>query len=457
MQRSDTWDQLIEQGVGKGILLRVILLCGLVAMVDGFDTQCIGIAAPDIAAEWQVPGSRFGLVFGAGLFGGLIGALIFGAVADRVGRKPSLLVAVLMMAAASLITPFTTSLEELAVVRFITGIGLGGALPGIVALTSEYAPARMRATLVGLMFCGFPLGAVLGSMISAQMLPHFGWRSIFYLGSITPLLLFPAVLLFVPESARFLRERNPARFAKLVEKLELPSEAAASAIGPTGDNLQPRQGGNAGALFAPGVAGATLRIWGTLFCCLLLAYFLVNWIPMLARNAGVSATWSVLSIAALNLGGILGCLTLGRIVDRTGSTKIVSVSFVCGAIAVAALGLVHGSAAELMLLAFLAGGFSIGAQMTAVALTPTFYHTGLRATGVGWSMAAGRIGAIVGPIVAGVLLGLGLSARALFLIAGCVSALAALAISGLRPLARDSKDGKEAAAPPLAAMAGEMH
>jgi AAHS family 4-hydroxybenzoate transporter-like MFS transporter len=439
MQANDTLAPIIEQGVGKGFLVRVILLCGLVAMVDGFDTQSIGLVAPDIAAEWRVPGSAFGMVFGAGLFGGLIGALIFGAVADKVGRKPSLLFAVLMMAAASLVTPFTTNLGELSAVRFVIGIGLGGALPGTVALTSEYAPARLRATLVGLMFCGFPLGAVVGSIISSQLLPHFGWRSIFYLGSIAPLLLFPAVLLFVPESARFLRERNPARFAKLIAKFGLNGDSFAPAESGVTDKLQHIDAARVGALFAPDLVGSTLRIWATLFCCLLLAYFLVNWIPMIARNAGVGVTWSVLSIAALNLGGIIGCLALGRIVDGTGSTKIVSISFICGAAAVAGLGVVHGSAVMLILLAFLAGGFCLGAQMTAVALTPIFYRTALRATGVGWSMAAGRVGAIVGPIVGGLLLARGLGAPALFLIAGSVSLLAALAISGLRPRAHEER------------------
>src|SRR5258708_3204684 len=163
-----------------GTSQRVITpLCACVAMVDGFDTQSIALAAPDIAMAWHVKPAAFGVVFGAGLLGSLLGALGFGALADRFGRKPSLLAAILSFAIVSLSTPFTTSVQSLTLVRLVTGLGLGGALPAVISITSEYAPKRLRATVVAVIFCGFPLGAVIGGITAAGLIPAFCWASLF--------------------------------------------------------------------------------------------------------------------------------------------------------------------------------------------------------------------------------------------------------------------------------------
>src|SRR3981081_3750755 len=165
--------------LGSGQIM-IIVICALVAVVDGFDTQSIALVAPAIAAAWHVAPSRFGVVFGAGLFGSLVGALVFGICGDRFGRRPALLAAVAVFTATTSITPFTSSLPGLAIVRLVTGFGLGRALPSLISLTAEYAPAKLRGTLVALMFCGFPLGAVIGGIVSAGIIPAIGWASVFY-------------------------------------------------------------------------------------------------------------------------------------------------------------------------------------------------------------------------------------------------------------------------------------
>ena len=167
----------------------VIVLCAAVAMIDGFDTQSIALAAPDIATTWGVDASAFGFVFAIGLFGGLLGAMISGPLSDRYGRRPCLLIAVALFSLVTLVTPFTASLTGLVIVRFVTGLGVGAALPGVISITSEYTPARMRATVVGLMFCGFPLGAAVGGAASARLIPAFGWGSVFWVGGAIPLAL----------------------------------------------------------------------------------------------------------------------------------------------------------------------------------------------------------------------------------------------------------------------------
>src|SRR5258708_13491249 len=192
-----------------------ILLCGLVAILDGFDTQAIAFVAPLIAKDLQLEMSLFGPVFGAGLFGLMVGALVLGPAADHWGRKPVIIISTLVFGAFALLTPMIQSLNALLLLRFLTGLGLGGAMPNIIALTSEYSPKTKRATLVTLMFCGFPLGAVLGGLLSAQLMPKFGWPAVFYLGGILPLVLLPFLWAWLPESIRFLVPRKNQRDAPL--------------------------------------------------------------------------------------------------------------------------------------------------------------------------------------------------------------------------------------------------
>jgi AAHS family 4-hydroxybenzoate transporter-like MFS transporter len=370
-------------------------------MVDGFDTQSIALVAPEIALAWHAKPAAFGVVFGAGLLGSLLGALGFGALADRFGRKPSLLAAIFVFATVSLVTPFTASLQSLTLVRLVTGLGLGGALPAVIAITSEYAPKRLRATVVAIMFCGFPLGAVIGGLTAAELIPAFGWASLFYIGSAAPLLLLPLIAVFVPESTRFLA-------------LQIAQTSSAS---------RP----SVASLFMEGRALGTLLLSAIFLLSLLLSYFLVNWLPLVARQGGFGIRSAVLGVAALNLGAIAGCLLIGRLADRHGPSVPVSGAYALGAGAIALIGTAHSDVVFLAT-TFVAGFLSVGAQMCMVALCATFYETSLRATGVGWSLGIGRIGAIFGPTIGGMLISAGMSTSTLFVVAGAVSLAAGAAV-----------------------------
>jgi AAHS family 4-hydroxybenzoate transporter-like MFS transporter len=396
----------------------IIGLCALVAMVDGFDTQSIALVAPVIVASWGVKAAAFGLVFGAGLFGSLVGALGLGLVADRKGRKPALLAAILVFGLVTLATPFTGSLPTLTAVRFVTGLGLGGALPIIISITSEFAPARLRATLVSLMFCGFPLGAVIGGVAASQLIPAFGWPSIFYLGGVVPLLLLPLIAVLVPESVRFLALRQDR-----VGVLKILDRMGWAPLWDGELTLRPAEGRSPVAkLFTEGRALGTLLLWATLFLSLLLTYFLINWIPIIARQSGIGMSAAVLAVAAVNLGAIVGCLAIGRLADRYGNaTAYISCAFALGALAIVMIGRAEHSGSWLLVASLLAGVFSIGAQMCTVAFCASFYETSLRATGVGWAIGVGRIGAIVGPVMGGVLLATGTPVPTLFLVVGLMS------------------------------------
>lgn len=400
----------------------IVTLCALITMIDGFDTQAIAFVAPEIARSWGVPIAQFGPVFGAGLLGGLVGAMGFGMAADRFGRKPGLLLAMGLFGTASLATPLAQTIGQLIALRIVTGIGLGGALPSVIALTSEYAPARLRATLVTSMFCGFPLGAAIGAAASAWAIPVYGWQSILIMGGLIPVALLPFVGWIIPESIRYLIAQNRnAQAQRILARMHLE-------FGPKTAPEKPRsrpKHSTIAALFTEGRAGGTLLLWLIFFLSLLMTYFLINWIPSIVNQAGLALQGAVVAVAMLNIGGVFGCVSLGRLIDKFGPYGIIGCGYTIGAFAIAAIGYAGTSIALVLVAAFFTGFFSIGAQMCVVALVASFYPTALRATGVGWSMGMGRIGAIVGPLAGGLLVGAGLGAKALFLFVAVASLLAA--------------------------------
>lgn len=424
MDRASSADleAIIGEGRLGGYQVLIAVLCAFVALIDGFDTQAIALAAPQIGAQWHISPAAFGLVFSAGLFGALFGALGFGVAADRFGRKPTLMAAVLLFGLITLLTPFTRDATQLTLVRLATGVGLGGALPGVISLTSEYSPHRLRATVVSLMFCGFPLGAVVGGVAAAVLMPTYGWPSLFYLGSLAPLVLLPFIAAFVPESMRFLAlKRDHGAVVRVLRRIGL-EQAWTGQFPPARPTAHPSMAD----LFTEGRALGTLLLSGTFLLSLLLSYFLVNWLPLMARQAGIGLGSAVLGVAALNLGAIVGCLGIGRLVDRYGPARPIGAAYVLGALAIAAIGWSGRSSGLFLGTAFVAGMFSVGAQMCVVALCATFYQTALRATGVGWSLGIGRIGAILGPVLGGLLIAAGISTPRLFMVAGGVSLAAAV-------------------------------
>ena len=421
-----TFDEILDAPEAKRLRTVVVLLCAAVATLDGFDLQSIALAAPAIAQAWGVGAAAFGAVFGVGLFGTLVGAFLLGRLSDRFGRRRILLVSVVMFAVCSLATPLVGSVGALVAIRFLTGIGLGGALPSAIALTSEYTPRRTRGAVVGLMFCGYPAGGVLAGVLSAPLIPAFGWSVVFVIGGVLPLLLLPALWRSVPESVQFLTVTGDlVGLRRVLHRLGSP-------VGPS--QLEAERAPDQSPvvrLFTEGRAAGTLLIWTTMVMALLLAYLLVSWIPLVTRAAGAGAAGAALSVATFNLGGILGCLLLGRLADKLQATRVIAAAFVLGAVGTAALGYAGSQVVALLVLTFVAGFGGIGGQMCMVAVCANFYETSLRATGVGSSMGVGRVGGIAGPVLAGVLVGAGAGAAAVFSVAAVASLCAAATVTAL--------------------------
>jgi len=428
----DLVDFIDRQPVGS-FQMRLLLTCAAVLFLDGFDTQAIGYVAPALAKEWGLSKGALGPVFSAGLFGLMIGALVFGPLADRIGRKKIIIFATAAFGVGALITAFAQDVTSLLIIRFLTGLGLGGAMPNAIAMTSEFNPHRRRATMVMIMFCGFSIGAALGGFLAADLIPRYGWRSVFIVGGIAPLLMLPVLVLRLPESVRFLATsgRDPRAVAVLLKRIS-PHTAFASDARFVVPETQ-LAGIPVVHLFREGRTAVTLLLWVVFFMSLLDLYFLANWLPTVLNDLGASVSAAVAIGSLLQVGGVVGTFALGSVIDRFSFRALALVYF--GAVfAVGAIGQLGHSAVLVSLAIFAAGFCVVGGQIAANALAAGFYPTSVRASGVGWALGIGRIGSIVGPLVGGVLLAEKWSTAAVFMTAAAaalVAALAALVLSRL--------------------------
>jgi MFS transporter, AAHS family, 4-hydroxybenzoate transporter len=427
---------LIEAAPIGALQCRVVALCAVLALLDGFDTQAIAFVAPVLTAQWHIDLALLGPVFAASLAGLMIGALAFGPASDRIGRKPALIASTLIFGIFAAATAYVTSTSELLALRFLTGIGLGGAMPNIIALTSEYTPKRARATAISLMFCGFPLGAVLGGLLATWIIPRWGWPLVFVLGGAAPLAIVPVLALMMPESARF---------AVVRRRSQSGVQATLAAIAPhadiTGATLDVGEQSAGGfplkQLFTERRHVATVLLWIVFFASLLVLYFLVNWLPSLLHRSGLPLQRAIVATVVLNAGGIVGAIVLGRLIDRFGPTWILAAAYALAAGATAALGPLSSTTPVLLLgVVFVAGFGVIGGQICMNAFAAAIYPTAMRSTGVGWALGVGRLGSIVGPIIGGMLIAGGFTVDEVFLCAALIIVAACAALIGLRTTAR---------------------
>jgi len=439
----DVADFIDRQPVGR-FQLKLLLTCAAVLFLDGFDTQAIGYVAPALAREWGLTKGALGPVFSAGLFGLMIGALLLGPLADRIGRKRIIILSTLAFGICALATAFVHDVNALLAIRFLTGLGLGGVMPNAVAMTSEFNPRRRRATMVMIMFCGFSVGAALGGLLAAALIPHFGWRSVFVVGGVAPLLLVPVLALRLPESVRFLAltgraDEEVAGLLRSISPMAVFAPATRFVV------QEPELPGIPVVhLFRDGRTPVTLLLWVVFFMSLLNLYFLSNWLPTVLNDLGASVSASAAIGSMLQVGGVVGTFALGSIIDRFSFRALALVYFIA-VFAVGAIGQ-FGHSIVLVTIAIFAAGFCIvGGQIAANALAATFYPTSVRASGVGWALGIGRVGSIIGPLVGGVLLSMKWSTGTVFMTAAAAALCAALSAFALSRLAGVRASNQEAA------------
>ncbi len=420
-----------RQKVSRTQILVMVLMTFTTA-IDGFDAQMIGYVAPAVIRQFKLAPHEFTPVFAMGLTGLLVGCLVIAPLGDLIGRRRVLLGSGIFFGIACLLTAWAGSLQSLIILRFATGLGLGGSMPNAIALTAEYFPARNRAFTTMAMFCGFPLGATLGGFLAAGLIAKFGWPSVFVAGGILPLILAAVVAAMLPESFRYLVLKNHAA-AKIKSLLLRINPAAVFAEGTTFVVHEEQAAGiTVQHLFREGRALGTVLLWIIFFCSLLDIFFLASWLPTVLHDAGLSISASVVETALFQGGGVVAGLTLGLVIDRAGFSKVLVPVYIGAGLAIGSIGFAGSSLGLIMIASFLSGAFVIGGQNSMNVLAAVFYPTYIRTTGVGWALGIGRFGSIVGPIVGGMMLQAHWQRTSLFAVAAVptfVAAACALVLS----------------------------
>ena len=412
--------------------IRIILLCGLIALLDGMDLQSIGLAAPGIAGALHIPMPRFGVVFSAALAGLAIGSFVLGPVADRIGRKKVLVASTLFFGAFTVATAFADSLHSLLVIRFLAGLGLGGAMPSFISLTSEYAPRHRRAALVSVLWTGFPIGGVVGGLLASWLIPAYGWQSVFWVGGVLPVVIAFALIAALPESIGFLVTSGaPApRIAALVNRAFPDARVSADARFVLGEERAP--GVPVGQLFMAGRAAGTLLLWVSSFIAFMLLVTNSAWTPILLRTAGIAVAQSAIAMAVFNFGSVIGTAVAGWLVARFGALAVLPVALVGTALSYGLIGYSAPSVSGIMLLEGAFGLFLGCASSGLIALAAIFYPTEIRSTGVGWAMGMGRVGSFTGPLIVAALLAGHWPIADIFAIVGASAILAAITSAPIR-------------------------
>ncbi len=416
--------------------LGVFVLAGAAMIIDGFDVQSMGFVAPELVRDWGIARVALGSVFSASLVGMLLGSLALSVLADRIGRRPVLVASMLFAGLCMLGTAHARTLAQLLALRALSGAGVGAIMGNAMALVSEYCPARRRASTMMLVSCGFTAGAVFGGLIAGWLIPLAGWRAVFLSGGLASLAIGLLMAAMLPESVQFLvlRGGRRERIARLVKGI-VPHEPGALLAEA---HYLVRGAKPAGApvaeLFRAGRARATLLLWGLNFANLLNLFFLSNWLPTIVSDLGQPRAVAIAIGTLLQVGGTLGTIGMGLLIDRAGYFRVLVPGFVAAALAILLIGQPGLPLPALFAVVLLGGICIVGGQPAINALTASVYPTRIRATGIGWGLGIGRAGSIVGPVAAGQLGG---SAHAMF----AASALIALASCAMTLVLARRRDG----------------
>lgn len=426
----------------------ILFLCFFIVAIDGFDTAALGFLAPVLAQEWHVSKAALGPVLSAALVGLAVGALVAGPLADRYGRKKVIVISVLLFGLGSLASATSWSLTSMTVFRFLTGLGLGAAMPNATTLLAEYSPDKRRSLLVTTMFCGFTLGSASAGFVAAKLIPAYGWPSVLALGGVLPLALVVVLMLVLPESVRFLvlKQAAPHKVAAILKRIApLPAGALSFQLP---EQVQADSKSSIGAIFAQRMGVGTAMLWLGYFMGLMVIYLVTSWLPTLIKDAGLPIEKAAVVAAMFMFGGTSGAILMGWLMDRFKPHHVLTVFYLLGALFIFLMGRGAGDLNLLAALVFGAGFCMNGAQTSMSALAAGFYPTRCRATGVSWMLGIGRFGGILGALIGGVLLGAGWGFSTIFAVLAIPAVLAACAV-GIKGLYYDSRASGQAAAEPL--------
>ncbi|AZN69100.1 MULTISPECIES: MFS transporter [Acinetobacter] len=408
----------------------ILLWCLLIIIFDGYDLVIYGVVLPLLMQEWSLTSVQAGMLASTALCGMMFGAMLFGALADKIGRKNVILICVTFFSGFTFLGAFASNPFEFGILRFLAGLGIGGVMPNLVALTSEYAPKRIRSTLVGTMFSGYAIGGILSALIGSYLVESQGWQIMFLIAGI-PLLLLPVMWKFLPESLTFLVKTGKTEQAQSIVQKISPQQAISSNTRLTLNEENIPTGSSVKGLFQQGRAFNTLMFWVLFFMCLLMVYALSSWLPKLMLAAGYSLGKSILFLFALNVGAMIGSIGGGILSDKFHLKPVIMGMLMAGVVALIGLGF-NSPAYVLYGLVTVAGAATIGTSILLYSYVAQYYPLSVRSTGIGCASGVGRIGAIVGPILTGLLLTLNLPHTMNFVMISIPAMIAICAILSLK-------------------------
>jgi MFS transporter, AAHS family, 4-hydroxybenzoate transporter len=410
-------DTLVDEQKFGRFNLNLLLWSFLAMMADGYDISALASAAPELARTWHIPAKSFGLAFSASLCGILFGAPLLGYVGDRFGRKRAIVSGCLIYGLGTLATAWAANLDQITVLRLVTGVGIGGLMPNTIALNAELAPKRLRATLIVLMFTGITMGSALPGYIQAWLIPQYGWRIMFWIGGIAPLAVAAALFLELPESVKFLVSQADRRAELLATircfRSDLSIADDAQFVSAPGTRAI---GTGIAQILGGALAWITPLLWICFTTALMANFFISSWLPLILDGNGLSAKQSGIAISSYHYGGTIGGLLVSVVLARFGFVAI-ALLFLPAVPVIAAIGVPGISYVTMVSLVALAGFCTLGAQFGNNAASGLLYPTAFRSRGVGWALGVGRFGSIAGPLLGGILIGMKVSLPHLFLIA----------------------------------------
>ena len=444
--------ELMEGKIARPQINIALWLCTLMVL-EGYDMQALSFTTPSILAQWHVSAGDFGFVATAHLVGYFVGAMVLSFFGDRFGRKNIIIAGAVIFGVFTFSAGFATSPQQLYFMRFGAGVGLGGAIPTGIALAAEYMPRRMRATIIGLMYVGYNIGAGVGGFIAAWSIADYGWSSVFFIGGIAAVPMFIGLTLALPESVRFLIVSNGdrSRIAQIVQRLR--PQADLTSVTSFVINEESRRNSPT-SLLSEGRATMTILLWMAFITALAGHYFITLWMPKVLLDDGFALADANRAMGMFQFGGAIGSFLIAFLLDRIG-IRVVVLTFLLTTPIVAALSL-HTSYGVLVPHMLIAGIGVLGGQIGLNALSGTIYPTYMRAMGAGWGLGIGRAGSLAGPIVGGYLIDMGIPRPTLLLLDSIPFLFCAASLYAMY-LAKRAYDGRSATSIPLAKAGGFAH
>ena len=412
--KADVVQSTIQTSPMLPFQISAVAICLFINFLDGFDALAIAFAAPEIAREWNVDAASLGIIFSVGLAGMVLGALFLSPQADRFGRRPVIIACLTVIGLGMLASAVAESVIQLIITRAITGFGVGGMLASLTTMVAEYSNDKHRQFAISVLQSGYPIGAVIAGIASAVLLQHYSWRSIFIVGGTLSLAMIPIVYWRLPESVEFLIQRRPRNALQRLNAI-LPKMGHAQLVElPARPDFSWKNGGVT-ILLERKYRARTLCIWFAFVALMSAFYFVTNWTPKILIDAGLSQNQGISGAVLIAIGGVFGGLTLGALTRKFLVMNIGVLYMVLGITAMIVFGALELNLSTMLPVAFFVGFFVAGSIICLYVILPSLYPTQIRNTGVGWALGIGRLGAVIGPYLAGLLIAYGWEREHLYL------------------------------------------